>query len=252
MKTLITYISVALLTLTSFAVNAQQAVIDSANTLYTNGNYAASADKYESILSSGNESAELYYNLGNAYFKEGKLAKSILNYERSLLLDSSDEDAVFNLGLARQQVVDKIEVIDQFFVKRWHQSLQNMFSSDHWSIISIAAFIGVIMFAFLFFFSQSSEIKKTSFFVGIVLVVVSGTGMNMAFAQKTLLTERNSAIILSGSVTVKSSPDSSGTELFILHEGTKVSVTDQVGEWREIKLQDGNEGWIEVSNLEVI
>lgn len=252
MNSLYNYITVALLSLLMLHANAQDGLLETANQLYSNGEYSAAAEKYEAVVASGNEAAELYYNLGNAYFKEGKLAQSILNYERSLLLNSTDEDAIFNLGLARQQVVDKIDVLDQFFLKRWVLSIQNIFSSDNWAYLSIITFLLVVIFAFIFVFSRSSGIKKWAFFMGILLLIISGWGMNMSYQQKALLTERNSAIILSGSVTVKSSPDSSGTELFILHEGTKVTVTDKVGDWREVKLQDGNEGWIEATDMEVI
>lgn len=246
------YISLILFLFTTLRIFAQDLELNIANDLYANNKFNEATEKYESIIASGYEAPEIYFNLGNAYFKQGALAMSILNYERALLLKPNDEDVTFNLAMARQQVVDKIEVIDQFFVTQWVSQLQLKFSSDYWAIISMLTFIIFITMAFLFVFSRSSALKKMAFFAGITLVIISGISINMSYAQKERLTERNSAIILTGSVTVKGSPDSSGTELFILHEGSKVTISDKVGEWVEIKLLDGNIGWIEASHIEVI
>ena len=249
--TKIYYIAILLL-FSALGISAQNLELNIANDLYANNKFDEATQKYEAIIASGYEASEVYFNLANAYFKQGALAKSILNYERAQLLDPRDEDVAFNLSMAQQQVVDKIEVIDQFFLNKWTTQLQLKFGSDTWAIISMLAFAALIGMAFLFVFTRTSSLKKIAFFMGITLVVTTGVSMNMAYAQKERLIERHGAIVLSGSVTVKGSPDSSGTELFILHEGSKVTITDKVGDWLEIKLLDGNIGWIEASHIEVI
>ena len=197
-------------------------------------------------------SPEIYYNLGNSYYKLKNYPKAIINYERALLLSPGDEDVKFNLDMARANIVDKIDVVDRSFISIWFESIRNRASSDSWAVIAIVSFILFLIGIFFYIFSKHIILKKIGFFGGAILLLISIYANVVSYKQQQKILERNTAIIISPSVTIKSSPSESGTELFILHEGTKVRVTDKVGEWSEIKIDDGNSGWIKASAMEII
>jgi len=223
-----------------------------ANAAYAKGDFQAAAGLYESLLKANGESATVYYNLGNCYYKLNKTAPSILNYERALLLEPGNADIRFNLEIAKLKAVDKIEPVGNFFLSDWLRSIQNLMSTDSWSKFNIVCFILLIVCLFLFFFSRLVIIKKLGFYLGIVLLVAVIFGNYFAYSQKQKLAQRNEAIIFAPTTTIKSSPDNSGTDLFILHEGTKVRLKSKLGDWNEIVTADGNVGWIKNMELEVI
>lgn len=223
-----------------------------ANAAYAKGDFQAAADSYEEVLKRNGESATIYYNLGNCYYKLNKTAPSILNYERALLLEPGNNDIRFNLEIAKLKTVDKIEPVGDFFLTEWFRDMQNLLSTNAWSILSIVCFILLIAGLFLFFFSRRIFIKKTSFYLSLVLLIAVVFGNIFAHNQKRKLIQRKEAIIFVPTTTIKSSPDNSGTDLFILHEGTKVNVKNKLGDWNEVVTADGNVGWIKKSEIEVI
>lgn len=223
-----------------------------AEQFYREGKYAESAETYHKILSEGFESADLYYNLGNAYYKMGENTRAILNYERALLLNPADDMVRYNLKMARNAVVDKIDVLPELFLVRWYKAVETNFSADQWGYVSVALFILFLVMAALFFYSRSIAVKKTGFVVGIIAFLLTFLTIFFAMRQDQRITEREYAIITTPSVTVKGAPDNSGTSLFLIHEGLKVRVVGQVGEWYNIRLADGNEGWVAKSDLEKI
>lgn len=231
---------------------AQDAAIKEAETAYTKEEYGKAIELYEGILKSTGDSPEIYYNLGNAYYKAGKIAAAILNYERALILDPGDGDTRFNLQMARQKTVDKIEPVDGFFLARWFRAVQNMASADSWAKMGIVGFILFIGCLILFFFSKHIRLKKIGFYIGILLLFCIVMVNIFAANQKSELVNRTHAIVFAPTVTIKSSPDASGTDLFILHEGTKVSVKSTLGDWSEIVLEDGNVGWMPSKDIEII
>lgn len=231
---------------------AQEAAIKEAEAAYTKEDYGKAIELYEGLLNSYGESAEIYYNLGNACYKANKIAPAVLNYERALLLDPGDKDIRFNLQLAQQKAVDKIEPIGDLFLTRWVDQIQNMFAADSWAKIGVVCFILFIGCLILFFFSKWIHLKKLGFYIGLFLLVLVIIANIFASNQKEELMNRNQAIIFAPTVTIKSSPDASGTDLFILHEGTKVSVKSKLGDWSEIEVEDGNIGWIPSKDIEVI
>lgn len=228
------------------------ATLQEAAEAYGAQKYKEAAAMYEEIISAQGKSPEIYYNLGNTYYKLKEYPRAILNYERALLMSPGDEDIRFNLELARTKITDKIDVLDRSILSVWGDTLRNLCSSDAWSIIAIAAFIMFIIGTYLYFFTSAVWIRKTGFFGGILLLIISVAANSFAYRQKEKLLNRNEAIIISPSVTVKSSPADSGTDLFILHEGTKVRITDKVGEWSEVRIEDGNTGWMQNSKMEII
>ena len=223
-------------------VSAQEAAVKEAEVAYTKEDYGKAIELYEGLLKAHGESAEIYYNLGNAYYKENKIAPAILNYERALLLEPGDGDIRFNLQLARQKSVDKIEPVGDFFLHRWFDKVQNIGGCRiRWAQTGIVCFILFIGCLILFFFSKWIHLKKIGFYLGLVFLVLVIFANIFAGNQKDELVNRKSAIVFAPTVTVKSSPDASGTDLFILHEGTKVSVKSKLGDWNEIEMEDAYE-----------
>lgn len=223
-----------------------------ANNLYQKENYKAADSLYQLVLEEEGASAALYYNLGNAKYKQGEIAPAILNYERALKLDPNNEDILFNLEMAKLQTKDKIDQLDNFLFTEWSKSIQNLFSSNGWAILSIIAFLITLAGIALYFFGTSSSIKKTSFFASIATLLICITSIYYASKQKDILQTHDTAIIFAPSVTGKGSPDKAGTDLFLLHEGTKVKVRSKLNGWVEIQISDGNIGWIEEKDLEII
>jgi hypothetical protein len=231
---------------------AQTGDIKHANALYVKGEYTAAAKQYEEILSKDGVAPELYYNLGNAYFKTNEIGHSILNYERALRLDPGFDDARYNLEMAQLKVVDNIVQAPSFFLGRWVENLIKLLTSNQWIILSFIVFVICLISTFLFIFGQSHLVRKTSFYIGLVLLCVCLLTVVFSGVRKDKMENHNEAIVMTGTITVKSSPDKSGTDLFQLHEGTKVSIKSTLGKWTEIKLGNGSIGWVEDVNIEKI
>lgn len=224
-----------------------------ADSAYAKGDYASAIELYESILANQGESAAIYYNLGNSYYKNKDIAHSILNYERAYLLSPGDSDIRFNLEMARNNTVDKIDSINQLFLMSWITSLRNSFSADGWARGAIISFIIFLLALSLYIFGKQLVLKKLGLlFAGLCLIITIVANI-FASQQKSLLINRQTAIIMSPSVTAKSTPDAGGTDLFILHEGHKILVKDAtMKDWCEIQLEDGSIGWIPRDVIEII
>jgi len=223
-----------------------------ADSAYMNNDYATAIEIYEKILHQG-EAMEVYYNLGNSYFKSGNIAKAILNYERALLLNPGNEDIRFNLEIAKSKTVDKIDEIPDIFFIGWIKSLINSTSVDVWAKWGIVFFIFFLAGLYFLIFSSKAVIKKVGFIAAIMFLFFSICTNGFAFYQKGVLTNRSTAIVVSPSVTVRSTPNDNGTSLFILHEGHKVRIKDgSMKSWKEISLEDGKVGWISASDIEII
>ncbi len=233
--------------LTSNAVTKAEA--DSA---YVQERYQQAAKDYEALLKQG-VSADLYYNLGNCYYRMDQMTQAVLNYERALLLSPGDKDIRFNLQMARSKTIDKITPESEMFFVTWYRSLVNVMSVDGWARTALVALIVAIVLALFYLFSDRIWLRKIGFFGGIIALLLFLVGNLFAWQQKSNLTQRTGAIIIKSAVNVKSTPSKNGTDLYILHEGTKVTVTDSsMREWRKIRVADGKEGWLEDSEIEVI
>jgi tetratricopeptide (TPR) repeat protein len=233
-------------------LTAQDDIIKQAETAYISEDYSKAIELYKNILLNYGDSYEIYYNLGNAYYKTGSIAPAILNYERALLINPKDGDARFNLKIARLKTVDKIEPLGEFFLVKWFRNVQNIFDIDTWAAIGITCFFLFICCLVLFFFSKWMKMKKTGFYLGVIFMTIVLFSNFFAWNQKKSLINRSGAIIFAPTVTIKSSPDISGTDLVVLHEGTKVFIKSSMGEWNEIELEDGNIGWINQKDIEKI
>lgn len=203
-------------------------------------------------LKDGLESAGLYYNLGNAYFRMNELANARLYYEKALLIDPGDRDTQHNIDYLSTKITDKILVADTFFLNIWFRAVQNLFASNAWATIAIVMFLALVACLVAFFFSRSIMVKKTAFYIGIVSLIIVIFANVFAFRQKNKIETRDTAVIMVGSVSVVSSPDINSKELFILHAGTKVDITKQDRNWLEIEIDNGSVGWIQRDKIEII
>lgn len=226
---------------------------ENADSAYIKGDYSSAISVYESILSEGKESAEIYYNLGNAYYKNNETAKAILNYERALLLNPGDGDTRFNLELAQSKTVDKVSEGYRIFFVQWIEAVINAMGMKTWCIVGSVTFLVLLISLLFFFFNSRIFVRKIAFFVALAMLFVTIFANIAAYSHYCKMAYRDTAIIIIPSVTAKSTPDDSGTNLFVIHEGRKVKVRDDsMSNWKEIELEDGTVGWIPATALEII
>lgn len=223
-----------------------------ADSAYIRNDFTTAIHIYEMILRTG-ESADIYYNLGNSYYKIGDIAKAILNYERALILKPANKDIRSNLEIARAKTVDKVTDVPELFFITWLKSITNSMGIQSWAIIAISFFLLFIVSIYIFFFSTKIVARKTFFILALFFLVFCVIANISAAFQRRVRLNRMNAIIISPSVTIRSTPNDNGTSLFILHEGRKVFIKDDsMKDWKEIQLEDGNVGWVKKNDLEVI
>ena len=237
--------AILFLNLNAFA----QSDFDIANAAYADGRYAEAATMYQALIDEQPD-ATLYYNLGNAYYKQGEIAQAILQYERALRLNPKHKDAQYNLKFAQSRITDTI-VEQDFFLSSWARAVRNTLRERTWVILSITLFIIALIGMLLFLLGRELWIRRTAFHIAwitLLFSVITGLNAQSLHRRDTL---RSEAIITQGVVNAKSSPDRSGTDLFTLHEGTKVDIRETIGEWCNIRVGN-NEGWIKQQNMERI
>jgi len=245
MKNLVIIISFFLLAICAHAQLAEQeSMMERANQSYSSADYTSAVSQYESVLGSGYESSGLYFNLGNSYFKLNNIPAAILYYEKARKLDPTDEDIQFNLDLANSRIIDKMEPLPEFFLRTWWKSARDLFSSDQWAKTGLAGFILALVSVMSFIIFRSVTLRKISFWAGIVFLTLMSVSLIFSISGYREYSRQSSAIIFSPTVTVKSSPNDSSVDLFVIHEGTKVYITDHVEGWSEVRLANGNVGWV--------
>lgn len=241
--------SVAFLRLTTAACAAQSA--GEADALARDGKYAEAVDAYEAILAEGRESAALYYNLGYSYFKQGMLGKSILNFERSKLLNPSDADVDVNLEQA-YALTDKMQEVEPLLLARLWGSVCNLLSSDGWAVAFVVFFALALAGVGCFLLLDSVAARKFGFFSAILLLCAAVFSVSVSLRKRAQIEDGADAIIMVSSVNLTTSPDKNATQMAVLHEGTKVRIVDALGEWIEVRLKDGNVGWLRRAEVEKI
>ena len=231
-------------------------VVEAAAEAYRAGDFRKSIQQYEMLvkeaLAQNSESATLYYNLGNAYFRDNQLAKAILNYERAYLLEPGNGDIRHNLRFARNKTEDRIEHVGIFFLQDWFKSMRDLYSSNRWAVISIIFYLLFLTCIALFLFLRLLWARKTAFYSGILFLLLIIVTTSFSFSQKKERTKRNDAIVMVGAAAVNASPDLNSNRLFELHEGTKVNIRNSDGNWFEVEIANGSVGWTEKKNVEVI
>lgn len=231
--------------LMSFLGTAQNTtVFEQGNKLYNDGKYAEAIDLYQSILDTGNHSAELYYNLANAHYKLNHIAPSIYFYEKALKLDPTDTDIKNNLAFAQNMTIDDIDVVPEAALSRLIKNIANYLSFDGWAKTSVVlVFIFVILFL-VYYFAYSSLKKRLAFVISMVSLILACIALTLAFHKYNLDKNDRPAIVFAAESKVQSEPNTRSEESFRLHEGTKVQILDTVSNWKKIKLSDGKTGWI--------
>ena len=224
----------------------------SANLAYQNGNYEASITAFHAIMDQDLESADLYYNLANSYYKTTNIPSAILYYEKCLKLDPGHEDAEFNLQLANLRIADRIEATPQLFLDSFTQNILSQRSSASWGMGFLILLFASLILWVLYFLSKKIHVRKIGFIGGLFTLLLAILVFFIANAALHNETQQNGAILFSTNEYVKASPDASSTDLFIIHEGVKMRVKDEIGDWVNIQLADGKEGWIPRESIETI
>lgn len=229
-----------------------QELMANGNKYYQDKEYKKAVDAYQEIVNAGFESTSLYYNLGDAYYREGKLGYAILYYEKALRLSPGNGDVVYNLKIANARTVDKIESLPQFFLFEWWESLLAILPVTGWTFVTYVFYILVLLSIGLYFFAKRPGLQRTAVYGGFVSVVLLILTVSLLSVKLNRDMNVKSAIVIEPTAAVKLSPDSTSHDAFIIHEGLKVRELTDVGDWIEIRLRDGKEGWIEKNAIATI
>ncbi len=237
---------------TVLSANGTTALFNMANKQYEQGNYDSTVVLLDSILSMNFESAKLYYNLGNAWYKKGEVPKAILYYEKAKKLEPNNADINYNLALTNTQIADKIEPVPEFFLKTWWKRSLQFFNEKQWMYINIGSYSVLLVFLIIFFTTRSKSRKQTAFYFSILFLFFSILTGVYGYNSSKLLHSHNTAIVFTPTVNVKSSPNDNANTIFVIHQGTKVQLLDKLKNWHRIKLANGSIGWISEADFERI
>lgn len=244
--------SFVLMILMLMPLSANAITKQNADDEYAKGNYQQAIKDYQEILKAG-VSSEIYYNLGNAYYRTDNITQALLAYERALQLSPGDNDIRFNLQYARSKTIDKITPETEMFFVTWYNSLVNFTSVDRWANTAIVSIVMALLLILVFLFAPQMWARKSGFYGSAVFLLLFAFANLFAFQQKHELETKQGAIVIAPTVNVKKTPAVSGTDVFVIHEGTRVDITDRgMKQWRGIKLADGREGWLKTSQIEEI
>ncbi|WP_455168712.1 tetratricopeptide repeat protein [Aegicerativicinus sediminis] len=231
----------------SFGQNIQ--LFEEGNKLYDEGDFGGAVDKYEAILKTGEESAELYYNLGNAHYKLNNVAPSIYYYEKALQLNPNDSEIQNNITFAQNMTIDAIDNIPEVGLKKLLSNLTALFPTDGWALLT-SVFAVLFTLIFIFYYLSGSTAKKRTFFVGSgIFISLAVVCFLFAFHSHNLERIDKPAIVFASESQVKSEPNPRGTLSFTLHAGTKVQILDTINNWNKIKLSDGKTGWMKAEDM---
>ena len=244
--------SFVLMILMLMPLSANAITKQNADDEYAKGNYQQAIKDYQEILKTG-VSSEIYYNLGNAYYRTDNITQALLAYERALQLSPGDNDIRFNLQYARSKTIDKITPETEMFFVTWYHSLVNFTSVDRWANTAIVSIVMALLLILVFLFAPQMWARKSGFYGSATFLLLFAFANLFAFQQKHELETKQGAIVIAPTVNVKKTPAASGTDVFVIHEGTRVDITDRgMKQWRGIKLADGREGWLKTSQIEEI
>lgn len=252
MRKLIQIVCLLHIILIPVAAVADEGKMKKAYEAYSQTDYATAIQLYEEILADDFASADLYYNLANAYYKENLVGKAILNYERVLKMDPDNKDAIFNLRLSNLRVLDNVEAPPKLFLAKWGREVLHGRSSRQWGTFALMAVWIALLAGVGYLWGNTKSLKRGFFLLACLVLLFSFGFLGFGLRKSSLEANSQEAIILSPNAYVKSAPDAQSTDLFILHEGIKVNLLDEVGEWTNISLADGKVGWVANNVLEEI
>lgn len=240
-----------LMVVNMFANNSEQ-LLKSGNNAYNEGLYDSALVTYQQIIDQGLESSELYYNIGNTYYKNDDVASAILYYEKAKKLVPNDESIDYNLNIANSMIVDKIEKVPELFYKNWWNFFYNFLGTDTWAVFALISFSLLVITIGLFIISSKRSSRKISFYIGLLFLLITVVSSTLAYQKYYYNTEHKEAIVFDLSITVKSSPTQNGVDLFVIHEGTKVRIIDKIDNWVEVKINNGSIGWLPEKSIKEI
>ncbi|MFZ4679621.1 MAG: tetratricopeptide repeat protein [Flavobacterium sp.] len=235
-----------------FQISLAQTGFEQGNKFYEKENYLAAISSYESVSNSGKQSAELYFNLGNCYYKLHKVAPAIYNYEKALLLSPNDTEIKTNLEFARKMAIDDIKVIPKVGFSKLIQDFTAKYYYDTWAWIDVAFAFLFLLFFVGYYFSHSTVLKRVFFFGMFFWLLGIGLSTASGFYEKGRMDSERPAIVFAETASVKSEPKISATDAFVLHEGTKVYILESIANWKKVELTDETTGWIEESAVKEI
>ncbi|MEO1484448.1 MAG: tetratricopeptide repeat protein [Bacteroidota bacterium] len=228
------------------------ALFEKATELYNKGQYTEAAEQYLSILENGQHSAELYFNLGNCYYKQNEIGPSIYYYEKALLLKPNDPEILNNLGYAQNMRLDAVEQMPQTELGKLYDGLVNGLSFDQWSYLAIALMMFCVLCYLAYYFLGVASQKRVAFVTSVISLILGCTAVLLAYLQYREFVSDNPAIIFAREVKIQAEPNPSSESVFTLHEGTKVNVLDSLDAWRKIKLEDGQIGWVKIEKIKLL
>lgn len=252
MKRAIIIFAVLLISIFTYANTKNDSLLSLANQKYNEGLYNEAILFYLKITENGFESSQLYYNLGNSYFKNNDFPSAILYYEKARKINPNDEDIIYNLSIVNSRIVDKIEIVPQIIFKRWWNLFYHMFSVNHWAKISIGLFLSLLIFTSFYLIAQKRLIKKIFFISSLFLLIFTIASLIVSHQKYYYTKNQKEAILFTSTITVKSSPSQNSVDLFVIHEGTKIYILDQLGDWIEVRIANGSTGWLPESVVKYI
>jgi tetratricopeptide (TPR) repeat protein len=225
---------------------------DQATDAYNAGDYEKAISFYNDILDNGEHSTEVYYNLGNANYKLNKIAESIYYYEKALLLSPNDEEIKTNLSYAQNMTLDAIDTLPETGLSKFYKVITGKLTFDQWAYFSIGAMLLFVLLYILFYYSTTSSLKRWTFIGSLLAIFICVMAIVFAYIQQRDFNSKQLAIIFADESSIKSEPNSSSQQVFVIHAGTKVNVLDQLEGWNKIKLADGKTGWIQKNELRLL
>lgn len=231
---------------------SHQELMQRANTAYQQQNYQEAAALYQQIADAGNEGSILFYNLGNAYYKTDEPARALLWYERALRLDPRNEDIKHNIAFVNKQLVDRIDVMPELFITRWWNALSMSLTSNGWAVLSIILGVLVVLSNVLMLVAKRQWLRSVSIPVACISLLFVFFSIFFAHKENVRYEQTPQAIVISPVINAKHTPNEKSNDIFVIHEGLKVEVTDRLNDWLEIKLSNGEKGWVKAKGVEVI
>ncbi|MCU7495942.1 MAG: tetratricopeptide repeat protein [Ignavibacteria bacterium] len=249
------YLSVVILVLFSikftFASEEENRMLK-ANNFYQEGKFDRAVEIYQKLADEGFSGKELFYNLGNAYFKSGMIGYAILNYEKAQKISPNDEDITYNLKIANARTVDKIEAMPKIFLVRWWEELLNYYPVNGWTVVTYFIYLALLGVIGWYFFSRGKSRQRWIVISGLAIAVIFIFSLVVLVSKYTYDNGKEYAVVTESAVTVKLSPDEHSGDAFIIHEGIKLSLEDKVDKWVKIKLADGKVGWLTQADMKKI
>lgn len=256
MKGLIYKISVVLALAVLITGNLSASQVDNlmkqGNDFYQQKKYENAIAAYQILADEGYQGVALFYNLGNSYYRDGKIGYAILYYEKALRISPNDDDVQHNLAIARAKIVDKIDTLPQFFIFQWWESLLALFSVTGWTYLSYFLYLLVLIAAGVYFFTRNHKLQRYSFFGGVAISIILIFSVILLIVNLNRELNIKQGIIIKQVISVKLSPDANSNDAFVIHEGLKVQLEDKVDDWVKIRLHDGKIGWLPKDDVAAI